>query len=41
MLIRGRINELNSPISIVLLWWPLSGVDLGMEVLLAVRGTHG
>jgi hypothetical protein len=29
VLIRGRINALNSPISVVLLRWSLSGVDLG------------
>lgn len=32
---------LNGPIRIVLLWWPLSGVGLGVEVLLVVQGVHG
>lgn len=41
MVIRRRINVLNGPIRIVLLWWPLSGVGLGVEVLLVVQGVHG
>lgn len=41
MLIRGRINGLDRPVSVVLLRWPLSGVGLESEVSPAVQGVYG